>query len=82
MLMDSQISKMHTRLRDGTVRPSARFQPAAKPAAQPAAQFAVHLAAQSVAEVIPVMDLYGDGIVDKPVPGHIFVEQPLIKSGA
>ena len=47
MLMDSQISKMHTRLRDGTV--------------------------------IPVMDLYGDGIVDKPVPGHIFVEQPLIK---
>ena len=25
------------------------------------------------------MDLYGDGIVDKPVPGHIFVEQPLIK---
>ena len=30
-------------------------------------------------QVIPVMDLYADGIVDKPCSAHIFVEQPLIK---
>merc|ERR1719287_443068 len=47
MLMDSQLNKQHTRLRDGTV--------------------------------IPVMDLYANGIVDKPCSAHIFVEQPLIK---
>merc|ERR1711924_436175 len=47
MLIDSQISAMHTRLRDGTC--------------------------------IPVMDLYGDGVIDRPSPVHINVEQALIK---
>merc|ERR550537_943626 len=48
MLMDSQLNKQHTRLRDGTV--------------------------------IPVMDCYGTGVVDHPVPQHIFVEQPLLST--
>merc|ERR1719504_364620 len=46
-LMDTQLSRQHTRLRDGTV--------------------------------IPFTALFLDEMIDKPAPGHIFTEMPLLK---
>ncbi|UKJ90220.1 hypothetical protein MACJ_001151 [Theileria orientalis] len=46
-IMDSQLSRMHTRLRDGTC--------------------------------VPYMTLSLHQVVDRPIPNHVFVEQPLLK---
>ncbi|EAN32503.1 hypothetical protein TpMuguga_02g00220 [Theileria parva strain Muguga] len=46
-IMDSQLSKMHTRLRDGTC--------------------------------VPYMTMHLHQVVDRPIPNHVFIEQPLLK---